>query len=109
MQAIEIAEPGGPEVLRPVECAKPVPGDGQVLIRVHAAGVNRPDVLQRQGLYPLPPDASPLPGLEVCGEIVSQGTSANKFRIGDRVMALTHGGGYAEFCCADERHCLLVP
>lgn len=109
MQAIEIAEPGGPEVLRQVECVKPFPSDDQVLIQVHAAGVNRPDVLQRQGLYPLPPGASPLPGLEVCGEVVGLGTGANRFRIGDRVMALTHGGGYAEYCCANERHCLRVP
>ena len=109
MQAIEIVEPGGPEVLQLATCGIPEPGEYDVLIRVHAAGVNRPDVLQRQGLYPLPPDASPLPGLEVAGEVIALGSNASIFEIGDRVMALTHGGGYAEYCLAHETHCLPVP
>jgi len=109
MQAIEIVEPGGPEVLQLATCAIPEPGEYDVLIRVHAAGVNRPDVLQRQGLYPLPPDASPLPGLEVAGEVTALGAKASVFKVGDRVMALTHGGGYAEYCLAHETHCLPVP
>jgi NADPH2:quinone reductase len=109
MQAIEIVEPGGPEVLQLATCEIPEPGEHDVLIRVHAAGVNRPDVLQRQGLYPLPPDASPLPGLEVAGEVTALGAKASVFKVGDRVMALTHGGGYAEYCLAHETHCLPVP
>jgi len=109
MRAISIVEPGGPEVLQLVSSEIPQPGDQDVLIKVKAAGVNRPDVLQRQGLYPLPPGASPLPGLEVAGEVVALGAKASTLRIGDRVMALTHGGGYAEYCCANELHCLTVP
>ena len=109
MQAIGIVEPGGPEMLQIITAEIPQPGDQDVLIKVHAAGVNRPDVLQRQGLYPLPPDASPLPGLEVAGEVVEIGGKVSTLKIGDRVMALTHGGGYAEYCCANEMHCLKVP
>ena len=109
MQAIGIAEPGGPEVLQVITCEVPQPGDHDVLIKVKAAGINRPDLLQRQGLYPVPPDASPLPGLEVAGEVVAKGKLARTLNIGDRVMALTHGGGYAEYCCANELHCLRVP
>ena len=109
MQAIGIAEPGGPEVLQVITCEVPQPGDHDVLIKVKAAGINRPDLLQRQGLYPVPPDASPLPGLEVAGEVVAKGKLASTLNIGDRVMALTHGGGYAEYCCANELHCLRVP
>jgi NADPH2:quinone reductase len=109
MQAIGIAEPGGPEVLQVITCEVPQPGDHDVLIKVKAAGINRPDLLQRQGLYPVPPDASPLPGLEVAGEVVAKGKLASTLNIDDRVMALTHGGGYAEYCCANELHCLRVP
>jgi putative PIG3 family NAD(P)H quinone oxidoreductase len=109
MQAIEIREPGPAEVLRLVSLPRPVPGDRDVLVRVKAAGVNRPDVLQRQGRYPVPEDASPLPGLEIAGEIVAAGPGVTRWRIGDRVMALTHGGGYAEFCRVFEGHCLAIP
>ena len=109
MKAIAIREPGGPEVLQPIETEKPSPESHEVLIEVAAAGVNRPDCLQRAGLYPVPDGASPLPGLEVAGHIVEVGAQCSRFNVGDRVMALTHGGGYAEFCVADERHCLPVP
>jgi NADPH2:quinone reductase len=106
MRAVEISKPGGPEVLQPVERPKPVPKDGEILIKVAAAGVNRPDVLQRSGNYPVPPDASDLPGLEVAGEVVSPGKT---FKAGDQVCALVHGGGYAEYCVAPEVQTLPVP
>ena len=109
MLAIRITEPGAPDVLQPANVAVPTPSPEQVLVRVAAAGVNRPDVLQRLGKYPVPPDASPLPGLEVAGEIVALGDRVGRWRIGDRVMALTHGGGYAEFAVVHEDHCLAVP
>lgn len=109
MNAVEITAPGGPEVLQPVRVAVPAPGAGEVLVKVAAAGVNRPDCLQRAGLYPLPPDASPLPGLEIAGEVVALGAGAARWRIGDRVVALTHGGGYAEYCRAHAGHCLPWP
>jgi len=109
MQAVAIDEPGAPQVLRVVEQALPQPGANEVLVQVAAAGVNRPDVLQRLGKYPLPPDANPLPGLEVAGEVVATGTGATRWRIGDRVMGLTRGGGYAEYCAVAEDHCLPVP
>jgi NADPH2:quinone reductase len=109
MQAISIVKPGGPEVLQPITCEVPQLGDNDVLIKVKAAGVNRPDILQRQGLYPVPADASPLPGLEVAGEIIARGSNAKSLEIGERVMALTHGGGYAEYCRANELHCLRIP
>ena len=109
MRAIEIVEPGGPEVLQLTELDIPEPGPDEVLIAVSAAGVNRPDVLQREGKYPLPPDASPLPGLEVSGRVVASGSNVTRFFSGDRVMALTHGGGYAEYCVADASHCLAIP
>ena len=109
MKAISIREPGGPAVLCEIEVPVPRPRRSEVLIRVAAAGVNRPDVLQRLGRYPLPPDASPLPGLEVAGEIVAVGADVVRWKAGDRVMALTHGGGYAEYCVADGGHCLPVP
>lgn len=109
MHAIRIEEPGGPHVLRPVTLPIPEPRDGEVLLRVAAAGVNRPDVLQRLGLYPVPEDADPLPGLEVAGEIVETGRGTRRFKVGDKVMALTHGGGYAEYCRVHESHCLPVP
>ena len=109
MRAIAVEQPGGPEVL--VEVTEPVPsiGDDEVLVKVATAGVNRPDVLQRQGLYPVPPDASPLPGLEVAGEVAAVGKAVNRWSVGDSVMALTHGGGYAEYCRVHEAHCLAVP
>lgn len=109
MKAISITEPGGPAVLCEIEVPVPRPRRSEVLIRVAAAGVNRPDVLQRLGRYPVPPDASPLPGLEVAGEIVAVGADVARWKAGDQVMALTHGGGYAEFCVADGGHCLPIP
>jgi len=107
--AVEIAEPGGPEVLRPVERPRPEPGRGEVLVRVAAAGVNRPDVLQRRGQYPPPPGASDLPGLEVAGEVAALGPGVEAWRVGDRVTALLAGGGYAEYAVAPAPQCLPVP
>jgi putative PIG3 family NAD(P)H quinone oxidoreductase len=109
MIAIGIAAPGGPEVLQPVEMAVPRPGAGQVLVKVAAAGVNRPDVLQRMGRYPPPEGASPIPGLEIAGEVVALGEGVPETMLGGRVCALVTGGGYAEYCLADARHCLPVP
>ncbi|ETD69342.1 NAD(P)H quinone oxidoreductase [Pelistega indica] len=109
MKAIEITTPGGPEVLQIVEREKPALKKGEVLIKVHAAGINRPDVFQRQGSYPPPPDASDLPGLEVAGEIVEGDLSGTSFKIGDLVCALTPGGGYAEYCAAPAGNCLPIP
>jgi len=109
MRAVSISEPGPPGVLQTVSEPVPEPAENDVLIRVAAAGVNRPDVLQRQGLYPLPPDASPLPGLEISGEVVATGAAVTRWNVGDSVMALTHGGGYAEYCRVHETHCLAVP
>ena len=109
MRAIAISEPGGPEVLIEITLPVPTPGKSEVLVRVHAAGVNRPDVLQRLGLYAVPADANPLPGLEIAGEVVANGESASRWNIGDKVMALTHGGGYAQYCCVHESHCLPAP
>jgi NADPH2:quinone reductase len=112
MNAIEISAPGGPDVLRLAERAAPVAGAGEVLIAVVASGVNRPDVLQRKGLYPVPPGASDIPGLEVAGRIVSgdaQAMAAAGLGICDRVCALVAGGGYAELCVAPVGQCLPVP
>jgi NADPH:quinone reductase len=109
MKAIEIAKPGGPEVLELVERPVPQPKASEILIKVAAAGVNRPDVLQRSGNYPVPPDASDLPGLEVAGEIAAVGSSVRGFKPGDTVCALVHGGGYAEYCVAPEVTALPVP
>jgi NADPH2:quinone reductase len=109
MQAITISEPGGPEVLIETTVPIPTPGKSEVLIKVKAAGVNRPDVLQRLGMYAVPADASPLPGLEIAGEVVANGDGASRWKIGDKIMALTHGGGYAEYCCVHESHCLPAP
>jgi putative PIG3 family NAD(P)H quinone oxidoreductase len=106
---VEIAEPGGPEVLRPVERPDPEPGPDEVLIRVAAAGINRPDVLQRRGAYPPPPGASDIPGLEVAGTIASVGAGVGGFRVGDAVCALVAGGGYATMCVAPAPQCLRVP
>lgn len=109
MAAIEILEPGGPEVLTPVVRPVPVPGADEVLIRVNAAGVNRPDCLQRRGLYPPPPGASDLPGLEVAGQVVAAGDEVATLRIGDEICALLAGGGYAEYCTAPAIQCLPIP
>jgi putative PIG3 family NAD(P)H quinone oxidoreductase len=109
MTAIEIAESGGPEVLRPVERPVPVPAAGEVLIAVAAAGVNRPDVVQRLGLYPAPPGASDLPGLEVAGTVAAVGEDVTGWQEGDRVCALIAGGGYAEYATAPAPQALPVP
>lgn len=109
MTAIEISVPGGPEVLRPVTLPLPRPNTGEVLIAVRAAGVNRPDVIQRKGAYPPPPGASPLPGLEVAGEIAALGAGVAEWETGDAVCALLAGGGYAEYAVAPAAQCLAVP
>lgn len=109
MRAVAIRETGAPEVLQVVSVPIPEPGESEVLIRVHAAGVNRPDVLQRLGMYSVPADADPLPGLEVAGEVVAAGANTSRWQCGDKVMALCHGGGYAEYCRVHENHCLPVP
>lgn len=109
MKAVEISTPGGPEVLVLVDRPMPKPGAGEVLVRVSAAGVNRPDVFQRKGAYPAPPGASDLPGLEVAGEIVGGDPAAGGFAVGDRVCALLAGGGYAEYCVVPVEQCLPVP
>lgn len=109
MKAIEISEPGGPEVLRLVERPRPAPAPGEVLIKVAAAGVNRPDILQRKGLYPPPPGASDVPGLEVSGVIEAIGGDVTRWKRGDPVCALLTGGGYAEFAIADQGSCLPAP
>ncbi|MEA3004351.1 MAG: NADPH:quinone reductase [Sphingomonadales bacterium] len=109
MIAIDPEEPGGPEVLRPVERPVPAPGPGEYLVRVAAAGVNRPDVMQRLGLYPPPPGAPSILGLEIAGEIAAAGEGADKARLGEPVCALVAGGGYAEYCAAPAGQCLPVP
>jgi NADPH2:quinone reductase len=109
MLAIDPEAPGGPEVLKPVERPVPRPGPGEVLISVAAAGVNRPDVMQRLGLYPPPPGAPTIPGLEVAGRVVAAGEGAAAPRLGEQVCALVAGGGYAEYCAAPAGQCLPVP
>lgn len=110
MRAVEISSPGGPEVLQPVSRPVPKPGAGEILIRIHAAGVNRPDALQRAGAYAPPPGASDLPGLECAGEVVATGPGgAGRWSVGDRVCALLPGGGYAEYATAPESHALPIP
>lgn len=109
MKAVEISKPGGPEVLVQVDRPVPQPKAGEVLIKVSAAGINRPDVFQRKGFYPAPPGASDLPGLEVAGEIVGGDAAAGGFALGDRVCALLAGGGYAEYCVAPVQQCLPIP
>ncbi len=109
MTIIEAAQPGGPEVLRTAQAPVPVPKPDEVLIRVHAAGVNRPDVQQRLGAYPPPPGASPILGLEVAGEVAVVGAEAAGWRTGERVAALANGGGYAEFCAVPASQCLPWP
>lgn len=109
MQVIEIPEPGGPDALVAGTRLVPTPEGVQVLIKVLAAGINRPDVIQRQGHYPPPPGACDIPGLEVAGEIVALGDKAGRWQVGDEVCALVNGGGYAEYCLAHESHVLPVP
>lgn len=109
MKAVEISRPGGPEVLVMSDRPVPVPGPGEVLIKVSAAGINRPDVFQRAGNYPPPPGASDLPGLEVAGQIISGDPGAAGFSVGDRVCALVSGGGYAQYCVAPALQCLPIP
>ncbi|MEZ1314498.1 NAD(P)H-quinone oxidoreductase [Pseudomonas fluorescens] len=109
MTQIEITEPGGPDVLQPRQVPVPAPGEGEVLIRVHAAGVNRPDALQRAGKYPMKPGMNPIPGLEVAGEVVAIGKGVNQFIVGDKVCALTNGGGYAQYCVAPAGQTLPIP
>ena len=109
MTAIEISTPGGPEVLLPVVRPTPQPGPGEVIIKVVAAGVNRPDVFQRQGNYAPPPGASDLPGLEIAGTVVAVGFGAQHIDVGDQVCALVAGGGYAEYCAAPAAQCLPIP
>jgi NADPH2:quinone reductase len=107
--AVAVSRPGGPEVLHPIEMPVPQPGSREVLIRVAAAGVNRPDLMQREGKYPPPPGASEIPGLEVSGTIASCGPGAARWHEGDEVCALVSGGGYAEYCVAPDVQCLPIP
>ncbi len=109
MKAIEIVAPGGPEVLQVTELARPKPAAGQVLVKLHAAGVNRPDILQRQGGYPPPAGAPLTPGLEIAGEVVELGEGVARYKSGDKVCALVPGGGYAEFAVVAEDNALPVP
>ncbi len=109
MRVIEISEPGGPEVLREARRPVPAPGDNEVLIRIGAAGVNRPEVLQRMGLYPPPPGATDIPGLECAGAVAAMGAGVSGRQIGDKVCALLPGGGYGEFAVVDAGSCLPVP
>ena len=109
MRVVQIVKPGGPEVLQPAERPRPVPKPHEILVKVAAAGVNRPDVLQRMGLYAVPPDASDLPGLEIAGEVAACGSAVTRWKTGDKVCALTHGGGYAEYCATPEVQALPVP
>src|SRR5579872_6024220 len=109
MMAIEIRQPGPPDALQPAHVPVPVPGQGEVLIRIAAAGVNRPDLLQRKGMYPPPPGVTDIPGLEVAGEVVHAGSGVTDPGIGARVCALVSGGGYAEYVSAPAVQCLPVP
>ena len=109
MTAIVIRSPGGPDMLVPQERPVPSLGEHEVLVKVAAAGVNRPDVMQRKGLYPPPPGATDIPGLEIAGEVVALGTKVERWKIGDQVMGLVVGGGYAQFCPLHERHALPIP
>jgi NADPH2:quinone reductase len=106
MTAIAIKAAGGPEMLVPVQQPVPVPGDGEILVKVQAAGVNRPDVMQRKGLYPAPKGAPETPGLEIAGDVVAAGKGVTRWKLGDKVMALVIGGGYAEYALAHESHAL---
>jgi putative PIG3 family NAD(P)H quinone oxidoreductase len=109
MNVIEMSEAGGPEVLVPGKRPIPEPGPGEVLVKVLAAGINGPDMMQRKGLYPAPKGASDLLGLEISGEVVAVGEHADMWKAGDTLCALTNGGGYAEYCAVEQSHCLPVP
>src|SRR5262245_57378935 len=109
MTAIGIPAPGGPEALKPETRPVPKPGNGEVLVKLKAAGVNRPDVMQRMGFYPPPPGAPDIPGLEIAGEVVALGSGASRLKLGDRVCALVPGGGYAQFCAVHETNALPIP
>src|ERR1700749_612981 len=109
MQAVHIAAPGGPEQLQPSTRPLPKPGDGEVLVRVEAAGVNRPDVMQRQGRYPPPPGASDLPGMEIAGEIVALGANVTGLKAGDKITSLLTGGGYAGYAVAAAPLAMPIP
>jgi putative PIG3 family NAD(P)H quinone oxidoreductase len=109
MTVIGISKPGGPEVLLPETRAVPVPGQGEILVKVLAAGVNRPDVAQRSGAYPPPPGASDLPGLEIAGEVAALGPDSTRHKLGDKVMSLVAGGGYAQYCIAQDAQAMAVP
>ncbi len=109
MRAVEISQPGGPEVLTLINTPVPTCGAEDILIKIVAAGVNRPDALQRVGAYAPPPDASPLPGLECSGEVVAIGASVSRWQVGDKVCALLPGGGYAEFATTHQDHALAIP
>jgi NADPH2:quinone reductase len=109
MTAVEITTPGGPDVLKAKSMPVPTPGSGQILVKVAAAGVNRPDVAQRMGVYPPPPGHSPLPGLEVAGEVAAAGAGVTRWKAGDKVCALVNGGGYAQYCLAEEPIALPIP
>ena len=109
MTVIGISKPGGPEVLLPETRAVPSPGPGEILVKVEAAGVNRPDVAQRSGSYPPPPGASDLPGLEIAGEVVALGAGSIRHKLGDKVMSLVAGGGYAQYCIAQDAQAMAVP
>src|SRR5947207_7669542 len=109
MLAIAISHPGGPDVLKPVELPVPEPGAGEVLIRVVSAGVNRPDLMQREGKYPPPPGASDIPGLEVAGTVAAKGGAVERWNVGDEVCALVTGGGYAQYCAVPAPQCLPLP
>jgi NADPH:quinone reductase len=109
MKFIDYGPPGTPDSLRVAECATPAPGSGEILIEVHYAGVNRPDVMQRMGRYAPPPGASPILGLEVAGHVAAIGAGVSQWRVGDAVCALAPGGGYAQFCVAPARHALPLP
>ena len=109
MTAIAIRAPGGADMLVPQERPLPQLAAGEVLVKVAAAGVNRPDVMQRQGLYPPPAGATDIPGLEIAGEVAALGSDVVRWKTGDRVMTLVVGGGYAQFCAAHETHALPVP
>jgi putative PIG3 family NAD(P)H quinone oxidoreductase len=109
MTVIGISKPGGPEVLLPETRPVPAPGQGEILVRVKAAGVNRPDVAQRSGSYPPPPGASDLPGLEIAGEVAAVGPGATRHKVGDTVMSLVAGGGYAQYCIAQDAQAMAVP
>ena len=109
MKAIEISKPGGPEVLTLTERPVPTPKTGELLVKVAATGVNGPDMMQRKGLYPAPPGASDLLGLEISGVVTAVGDGVTRWKVGDQLCGLTNGGGYAEYCLIDANHCLPIP